>query len=151
MDQYNSLIAPENIQYVNNLVDATLEDVMKIEAEIEGAYANRASLIKEIKQLEGGIQLEEANAFMTIAEDNTVQIDGRKVKLSNAEMRSMYQKYVTAETRKQLIEKQADLAEIDTNITLLKDRWDMVKSSANLVEARSWAQGNLLKFLSSKG
>lgn len=151
MNQYTSIIAPENIQYVNNLVDTALEDVTKIEAQVEATYGDRARLVKEIKQLEGAIQLEEANAFMTIGDDNTAIIDGRKVKLSNAEMRSMYQKYVTAETRKELTAKQADLAEIDANLALLKDRWDMVKSSANLVEARSWAQGNLLKFLSTKG
>ncbi|MED3571924.1 hypothetical protein [Cytobacillus praedii] len=151
MNQYESLVAPEKIQYVNSLVDATLEDLTGIEIEVDKAYGDRASLVKVIKQLDGSIKLEEANAFMMIGADNVVDIDGKKVKLSNGEMRDMYRRYVSRDLRKQRTEKEADLAEIESKIALLKDKWDMMKSTANLVEARSWAQGHLLKFLSSKG
>ncbi|MGP9042134.1 hypothetical protein [Cytobacillus kochii] len=151
MNQYESLIVPEKIQFVNNLVDTTLEDVLAIENQVEEAYGNRASLVKSIKQLDGDIQLTEANAFMMIGVDNTVDINGRKVKLSNGEMRDMYRRYVSSDLRKQRTELEASLAEIESKIALLKDKWDMTKSSANLVEARAWAQGHLLKFLSSKG
>lgn len=151
MNQYESLITPEKIQFVNNLVDATLQDVTNLEDEVEKAYGERASLVKAVKQLDGAIQLEEANAFMMIGADNVVDIDGRKVKLSNGEMRDMYRRFVSRDLRKQRTEKEADLAEIESKIALLKDRWEVVKSSANLVEARAWAQGHLLKFLSSKG
>lgn len=150
MRQYDSLIAPEKIQFVNNLVDTTLEDLLAIENKVEETYGERASLVKGIKQLDGDIKLTEANAFMMIGADNTVDIDGKKVKLSNGEMRDMYRRYVSRDLRKQRTEKEADLAEIESKLALLKDKWDMTKSSANLVEARAWAQGNLLKFLSSK-
>ncbi|WP_433958576.1 hypothetical protein [Cytobacillus horneckiae] len=151
MNQYQSLIAPEKIQFVNNLVDTTLEDLLSIEAQVEEAYGNRAILVKTVKNLEGDVKLTEATAFMQVGPDNTVDIDGKKVKLSNGEMRDMYRRYISRDLRKQLTEKSADLAEIESKIALLKDKWDITKSSANLVEARSWAQGNLLKFLSSYG
>jgi len=151
MNQYESLIAPEKIQYVNSLVDTTLQDVLTIENQVEEVYGDRASLKKAITQLDNDIKLTEANAFMMIGPDNTVEIEGKKVKLSNGEMRDMYRRYVSADLRKQRAEKEADLAEIESKLALLKDKWDMTKSSANLVEARAWAQGHLLKFLSSKG
>jgi DNA gyrase/topoisomerase IV subunit B len=150
MNQYEGIIKPENIQYVNNLVDATIADVSTAGEAVEKAYGERASLVKIIKQLEGSIKLEEATAFMQIGADNTVDIEGKKVKLSNGEMRDMYRRYVSRDLRKQLTEKEADLAEIESKIMLAKDRWDEAKTTANLVEARSWAQGNLLKFLSNK-
>lgn len=149
-NQYDSIITPEKIQYVNSLVDATLEDVSTLEDQIEKTYGDRASLVKAIKNLDGEIEVTEATAFMQLNGD-TVEVDGKNVKLSNDKLRDMYRKYVSRELRKEKTEKEADLAEIESNLALLKDRWDMVKSSANLVEARAWAQGNLLKFLSSKG
>lgn len=148
--QYESLITPEKIQFVNNLVDSTLQDVSDLEDQINAAYGDRAALKKAAVQLDNDIKLTEATAFMQIGVDNTVEIEGKKVKLSNGEMRDMYRRYVSADLRKQRAEKEADLAEIESKLALLKDRWDMVKSSANMIEARAWAQGNLLRFLSGK-
>lgn len=149
--QYDSIITPDKIQFVNNLVDTTLEDVTALEAQVEAAYGERASLVKRIKQLDGDIKLTEATAFMNMVGDNLAVIDGRNVKLNNGEMRDMYRRYVSKDLRSERTAKEADLAQIESKLALLKDKWDMTKTSANLVEARSWAQGNLLKFLSSKG
>lgn len=88
---------------------------------------------------------------MKIGVDNTVEIDGNKVKLANAEMRDMYRRHVSREPRSQLTSIEADLAQVECQIALMKDRWDILKQSTNLIEARAWAQGHLLKFLSSKG
>lgn len=148
---YSHIIKPENIESVNTMVDAALADLVTIEHEVQQAYGNRAELVKAVKQLEGDIKLKEAGAFMQIGVDNTVEIDGNKVKLANAEMRDMYRRYVSREPRQQLSNLEADLAQVDCQIALMKDRWDILKQSTNLVEARAWAQGNLLKFLSSKG
>lgn len=148
---YSHIIKPENIESVNTMVDAALADLVTIEQEVQQAYGNRAELVKAVKQLEGDIKLKEAGAFMQIGVDNTVEIDGNKVKLANAEMRDMYRRYVSREPRQQLSNLEADLAQVDCQIALMKDRWDILKQSTNLVEARAWAQGNLLKFLSSKG
>lgn len=151
MNQYESLIVPDKIQYVNSMVDATLEDLVKIEDEVEKAYGDRANVIRTVKQLDAEVKLVEATAFMKISADNTVEIDGKKVKLANAEMRDAFRRYSSKDQRAQLSEKESELAAIDSSIALMKDKWDITKSSANLVEARAWAQGNLLRFLSSKG
>lgn len=148
---YSLIIKPENIESVNTMVDAALADLVTIEQEVQKAYGNRAELVKAVKQLEGEIKLKEAVAFMQIGVDNTVEIDGNKVKLANAEMRDMYRRYVSREPRQQLSNLEADLAQVDCQIALMKDRWDILKQSTNLVEARAWAQGHLLHFLSSKG
>ena len=148
---YSHIIKPENIESVNTTVDAALADLVTIEQEVQQAYGNRAELVKAVKQLEGDIKLKEAGAFMQIGVDNTVEIDGNKVKLANAEMRDMYRRYVSRESRQQLSNLEADLAQVDCQIALMKDRWDILKQSTNLVEARAWAQGHLLRFLSSKG
>lgn len=149
-NQYENLTTPEKIHFVNNLVDATLQDVSDLEDKVEAAYGERAALKKAVVKLDDEIKLLEATAFMNMKGDNLVEIDGKTVKLNNGEMRDMYRRYVSMDLRKVRAEKEADLAEIESKIALLKDKWDMVKSSANLVEARAWAQGNLLKFLSSK-
>ncbi|WP_214737452.1 MULTISPECIES: hypothetical protein [unclassified Exiguobacterium] len=148
---YSHIIKPENVESVNTMVDAALSDLVAIEKEVGEAYGNRAELVKAAKQLEGEIKLLEAGAFMKIGVDNTVEIDGSKVKLANSEMRDMYRRYVSREPRSQLTGIEADLAQVECQIALMKDRWDILKQSTNLIEARAWAQGNLLKFLSSKG
>lgn len=99
---YSHIIKPENIESVNTMVDAALADLVTIEQEVQQAYGNRAELVKAVKQLEGDIKLKEAGAFMQIGVDNTVEIDGNKVKLANAEMRDMYRRYVSREPRQQL-------------------------------------------------
>ena len=148
---YSHIIQPEVLDSTFKQVDASIQDMVEIEKEISGAYGDRAELVKAVKQLEGDVKLEEASAFMRIGVDNTVDIDGNKVKLANAEMRDMYRRHVSREKRQQLIEKEAELARIDCQISLVKDRWDILKQTTNQLEAKAWAQGHLLKFLSNKG
>lgn len=148
---YSHIIQPDVLDSTFKQVDAAIADMVAIEKEISVAYGDRAELVKAVKQLEGDVKLEEAGAFMQIGVDNTVEIDGNKVKLANAEMRDMYRRHVSREKRQQLIEKEAELARIDCQIALVKDRWDILKQTTNQLEAKTWAQGHLLKFLSSKG
>jgi hypothetical protein len=151
MEQYNALITPERLQGVQNLIDATLADVTAAGQNVEASYGEKAALKKAITQLEGSIKITEAEAFMQIGADNTVTIDGKTVKLSNGEMRDMYRVYVTRDLRKQKAEKEAELNQIEVKLFQAKDRWEEAKLAADLVVAKSWAQANLLKFLSSRG
>lgn len=148
---YNNIITPERIQSVNNLLDAQLSDVTAAGQAVEKAYGNKAELQKAITQLEGLIKISEAEAFMKIGADNVVEIDGKSVKLSNSEMRDMYKVYVTRELRKEKAEKEAELKQIEVNLFMAKDRWDEAKTAADLVQAKTWAQANLLRFLAGKG
>lgn len=150
VEQYNSLIAPEKVLAQENLTNETIKDVTAAGQALEEAYGERAALVKAITQLEGAIQLEEATAFMNIDDKGVVEVDGKQVKLSNSEMRDMYRRYVSRETRKQLVEKQADLKEIEINIFKAKDRYDESKLVADMIISRSYVQANLLKFLSGR-
>lgn len=150
VDQYNSLVAPERVLAAEQLTNETIKDVTGAGRAVEAAYGERAVLVKAITQLEGDIQLQEATAFMDIDEKGVVEVDGKQVKLANSEMRDMYRRYVSRETRKQLVEKQADLKEIEINVIKAKDRYDESKLVADMVISRSYVQANLLKFLSGR-
>lgn len=147
---YSSLIAPERLLAVANLTDATIADVSTAGEVVEKAYGRRGELIRAITQLDGTIQLTEAEAFMKIDEKNVVEVDGKPVKLANSEMRDMYRRYVTRDLRKQLHEKQAELKEIEVNVFKAKERYDEAKVVADMVIAKSSVQANLLKFLAGR-
>jgi len=147
---YNAMIAPEKLLSVSNLVDATIEDLTAAGEAVENAYGERASLVKAIVQLEGAIQLTEAEAFMQIDEKNGVIVDDKPVKLANSEMRDMYRRYVSRDLRKELTEKQADLKEIEIHIFKAKERYDESKVVADMVIAKAYVQANLLKFLAGR-
>src|SRR5690625_304653 len=145
--QYHELVTPEKLTDDLQFVDHALSDLHETGNAVQEAYANRSSLVKRITQLETEIDLDEAEAFMML-DGNKVKMDGRTVTLSNDKMRDAYRKYVTREPRTELAKLQAELKAIEIEIYKAKEKQEESKQSADLIKARLYVQGNLLKFLS---
>lgn len=144
---YTRIIQPDKVEDVFTQIEAVLLDIHTCGQAVENAYGNKGQLLKEIAQLEGEIDIKEAEAFMQLDGD-TVTVDGKSIKLSNDKLRDFYRKFVSRVERRRLAEKEAELKQIDVEIFKAKDRWEETKKAADLLEAKAYAQGNLFKFLS---
>jgi hypothetical protein len=148
---YDSLVQPDKIAFTIQAVDAAIADVVKAGEEVDAAYGERASLLKQKTQLETSIQLKESEAFMQIrgeARSQYVMIGGEKVALTNEETRKAFARTYSRSEREQLAEIDAQLAEIEVKIMQAKDKYQTAKEGADLVKAKAHVQGNLLNFLS---
>lgn len=150
-EQYNSIISADKVAANESLINTAIQDLTTAGEAQENAYGDRASLVKKVKQLEGAIQLTEAEAFMRIDEKGFVEVEGKQVKLANAEMRDMYRYHVSRELRKELHEAQAELSSIEIDIYKAKERYDEAKQVSELIIAKAYVQANLFKFLSGRG
>ncbi|MFJ5716576.1 hypothetical protein [Neobacillus sp. NPDC093127] len=148
---YDSLAQPDKVAFTIQAVDAAISDVVKAGQEVDAAYGERGSLLKQKTQLETSVQLRESEAFMQIrgeARSQYVIIDGEKVALSNEETRKAYARTYSKEERLQLSQIESQLAELDVKIMQAKDKYQTAKEGADLVKAKAHVQGNLLNFLS---
>ncbi len=137
------VIYPDQILETSDNLLVSANDLMEMPTE---HYSRKAEIVKRVKQLEVEITLKEAEAFMQ-AVDGQVTIDGKAVKLSNAEMRDAYRRQYSADLRKQRGELEAELAEIDTLIAENKEKRENIVMAAECNMKRAWLQSALLGFL----
>lgn len=137
------VIYPDQILETSDNLLVSANDLMELSTE---HYSRKAEIVKRVKQLEVEITLKEAEAFMQ-AVDGQVMIDGKAVKLSNAEMRDAYRRQYSADLRKQRGELEAELAEIDTLIAENKEKRENVVMAAECNMKRAGLQSALLGFL----
>ena len=137
------VIYPDQILETSDNLLVSANDLMEMPTE---HYSRKAEIMKRVKQLEVEITLKEAEAFMQ-AVDGQVMIDGKAVKLSNAEMRDAYRRQYSADLRKQRGELEAELAEIDTLIAENKEKRENIVMAAECNMKRAGLQSALLGFL----
>ncbi|MCR9040904.1 hypothetical protein QRX25_10645 [Bacillus sp. L381] len=147
---YDSVIAPDNVQFVAQTIDAAIEDIVEAGQKVDAAYGERASLLKQKTTLETAVQLKEAEAIMQIQGEGRSQYviwNGEKIALTNDTLRDSYRRSAAESEHRQLADVKAQLAEIEVNIMAAKDAYATAKEAADLLKAKAHVQGNLLKFL----
>ncbi|MER1275518.1 hypothetical protein RJD11_12260 [Bacillus velezensis] len=147
---YDSVVSPENVQFVIQAIDAAVADVVAEGEKVDSAYGERARLMKEKTTLETAVQLKEAEAIMQIQGEGRSQYviwKGEKIALTNDTLRDSYRRSAAESEHRQLANVKAQLAEIEVNIMAAKDMYATAKEAADLLKAKAHVQGNLLKFL----
>lgn len=109
-------------------------------------YERKAELVKRLKLIEVEIQLKEAEAFMNACDGQAI-VDGKTIKLANAEMRDAYRRHYSADLRKQRAEIEAELAELEMLITAGKEQRENATLAAECQMKKANVQTALLNFL----
>ena len=144
---YTNLVSADQIDYILRQSESAAQDVVAAGGKNEDLYKQRGDLLKQISEKETEIKVDESMAFMEVV-DNVVEIDGRKTKLNNGEMRDAYRRYVSREQRKQLAELQGDLKKVESQIEGNKEEYQAAKDAADLIKAKAHVSAGLLNFLS---
>lgn len=130
-------------------LDDSAEDLLISANELmvleDGTKVRRSEIVRRLKTMETEIKLKEAEAFMQTV-DNTVTIEGKTVKLNNAEMRDAYRRQYSADLRKERAELEGELAELNVMEAETKQRRQDNYIAAECLQRRAGLQSALLTF-----
>lgn len=109
-------IPKEYVVLVPGQIAETVDDLLvsanTLAEQVDETYKRRGEIVKRLKTLDTEILLKEADAFMQVG-DGTALVDGKVVKLSNAEMRDAYRRQFSADLRRERAELEGELEELN--------------------------------------
>lgn len=112
-------IPKEYVVLVPGQIAETVDDLLvsanTLAEQVDETYKRRGEIVKRLKTLDTEILLKEADAFMQVG-DGTALVDGKVVKLSNAEMRDAYRRQFSADLRRERAELEGELEELNVLI-----------------------------------
>ncbi len=141
-DKYRVLFPEQLLETSDDLLIAS-NDIME---QIDGTYERRGEVLARLKVLETEIQLKEAEAFM-VAGDGQAVVDGKVIKLNNAEMRDAYRRQYSAELRRERATLEAELAKLEEEARKYREDRRAVELSAECQQKKAALQTALLNFL----
>lgn len=147
---YLKILSPEALVDSINQLNAATQDIIEKGAAKEKAYSNKGELLKQKRQLETRIELEEAEAIMEIrgeARSQYVMIGGEKVALTNDTARDAYRRTASKAARQELADVEADIAKLEVDNFKATDAWYTAKEASDKVQAKAQLQAVLLNFL----
>lgn len=109
-------IPKEYVVLVPGQIAETVDDLLvsanTLAEQVDETYKRRGEIVKRLKTLDTEILLKEADAFMQVG-DGTALVDGKVIKLSNAEMRDAYRRQFSADLRRERAELEGELEELN--------------------------------------
>ena len=109
-------IPKEYVVLVPGQIAETVDDLLvsanTLAETVDETYKRRGEIVKRLKTLDTEIMLKEADAFMQVG-DGTALVDGKVIKLSNAEMRDAYRRQFSADLRRERAELEGELEELN--------------------------------------
>lgn len=109
-------IPKEYVVLVPGQIAETVDDLLvsanTLAEQVDETYKRRGEIVKRLKTLDTEILLKEADAFMQVG-DGTALVDGKVIKLSNAEMRDAYRRQFSADLRRERAELDGELEELN--------------------------------------
>ena len=112
-------IPKEYVVLVPGQIAETVDDLLvsanTLAEQVDETYKRRGEIVKRLKTLDTEILLKEADAFMQVG-DGTALVDGKVIKLSNAEMRDAYRRQFSADLRRERAELEGELEELNVLI-----------------------------------
>ena len=109
-------IPKEYVVLVPGQIAETVDDLLvsanNLAEQADETYKRRGEIVKRLKTLDTEILLKEADAFMQVG-DGTALVDGKVIKLSNAEMRDAYRRQFSADLRRERAELEGELEELN--------------------------------------
>ena len=109
-------IPKEYVVLVPGQIAETVDDLLvsanTLAEHADETYKRRGEIVKRLKTLDTEILLKEADAFMQVG-DGTALVDGKVIKLSNAEMRDAYRRQFSADLRRERAELEGELEELN--------------------------------------
>ena len=113
-------IPKEYVVLVPGQIAETVDDLLvsanTLAEQVDETYKRRGEIVKRLKTLDTEILLKEADAFMQVG-DGTALVDGKVIKLSNAEMRDAYRRQFSADLRRERAELEGELEELNVLTT----------------------------------
>jgi hypothetical protein len=133
---YSQILTPEKVAATIEQSDAATAEVLAVAGELP-------ALLKRKYELETEIKLAEASAFMNAGSDGkniVVEVNGRSLALSNAELRESYSRNLTAVQRR-------ELATVTGNIEAINSEVARIESANQNIRAKAELQASLLRYL----
>ena len=127
-------------------VDDLLVSANTLAEQVDETYKRRGEIVKRLKTLDTEILLKEADAFMQVG-DGTALVDGKVVKLSNAEMRDAYRRQFSADLRRERAELEGELEELNVLTAENNQKRREVITASECQMRKAGLQTALLTFL----
>lgn len=151
--EYLSIINPQKLEDTLQQLDQAVVDVIDAGTKREESYGEKRDLLRRKYELEGRVELEEADALMTVrGEGKTAHaiVNGETVSLTNDKARDAFRRYASKETRTELAQVEGQLSQLDVDRFKATDGWETAKEAADLVRHKAALQASLLNFLTDK-
>lgn len=148
--EYLPIINAQKLQDTLQQLDGAVSDVITAGEKRESSYGEKRDLLKRKYELEGRIEVEEAQALMEVKGDGKEAhaiVNGEKVSITNDKARDAYRRYASKEARTELAQVEGQLAQLDVDRFRATDAWETAKAVADLVGNKASLQAALLNFL----
>lgn len=143
-------IPKEYVVLVPGQIAETVDDLLvsanTLAEQVDETYKRRGEIVKRLKTLDTEILLKEADAFMQVG-DGTALVDGKVIKLSNAEMRDAYRRQFSADLRRERAELEGELEELNVLIAENNQKRREFITASECQMRKAGLQTALLNFL----
>ena len=143
-------IPKEYVVLVPGQIAETVDDLLvsanTLAEQVDETYKRRGEIVKRLKTLDTEILLKEADAFMQVG-DGTALVDGKVIKLSNAEMRDAYRRQFSADLRRERAELEGELEELNVLTTENNQKRREFITASECQMRKAGLQTALLNFL----
>lgn len=144
------LVDEDKLQATIYQLDAGVTDILEAGNAVENAYQNKASLLKEARQLDTEIQLAEASAVMEIqgtGKDAFAIVGGKKVAITNDTARDAYRRTASKEYRERQAAIEAEITKLDIEHSKAKDNYNAKLEAVQCIRVKANLQANILASL----
>lgn len=142
------LVDEDKLQATIYQLDTGVSEILAAGSAVEVAYQNKAELLKQSRQLDTEIQLEEARAVMSIAgtgKDAYALLDnGAKVAVTNDTARDAFRRMSSKDYRNKQATIDADVVKIDIELAKAKDAYSAKLEALQCIRAKANLQANIL-------
>lgn len=151
IQKYNNLIDPEEMQKFLDILKM-LGDKLDICLEKKQEfYGKRSELTKKTKIYQNEVEDDELDALFNIDGKIGITPEGKEVQLLNSEQRKAFLKLYSKESRKRLLELEAELSTIKFGLEEAESEYSHTLNKIKNVKYFLEATGNTLNFLASNG
>lgn len=142
------LVDEDKLQATVYQLDTGVSEILAAGTAVEAAYQNKAELLKQSRQLDTEIQLEEAHAIMSITgtgKDAYAILDnGTRVAITNDTARDAFRRMASKDYRTHQSTIDADVAKIDIDLAKAKDAYATKLEALACIRAKANLQANIL-------
>lgn len=142
------LVDEDKLQATIYQLDTGVADILEAGTLVEATYQNKAELLKQSRQLDTEIQLEEAHAIMSITgtgKDAYAILDnGTKVAITNDTARDAFRRMASKDYRNKQSAIDADVVKIDIELAKAKDAYSAKLEALQCIRAKANLQANIL-------
>lgn len=145
------IIDDDKLQATVYQLDTAIADILEAGTALEATYQGKAELMKQARQLETEIQLEEAHAIMSITgtgkDAYATLANGTRVAITNDTARDAYRRSESQDLRKQQAATEAEITQLDISLMKARDAYNAKLEAFQGVRAKANLQASMLAYL----